>query len=413
MRGLFRLFLLTVLAALVAAPFVLLGPKPIVEGELELDAAQIREARRVLRALFGEEEGVGRREVRLATAELDLALHAVLEAIGGGAAAVSAEDGQLVIAAAARLPLPADYRYLNLMLVLHETADRPEVLALQLGRVTLPRALANPALSGLLRLAASALGLPAPEALLHHAQFAAGALTLQYDWSPEIVDAVRKQVIPADEVARLREFQQVLAASLINRGGSLALVDIAAPLFAHAERRASRGDPVADNRAVLVLLSAYVTGRDLRRLVPGAEEWPQPVRLKVLLHGRVDLAKHYLNSAALAATGGELVSKALGLSKELSDSQGGSGFSFRDLLADEAGTRFGHRATESRVVAREYQARAARAAGDPVWMPAPDGLEENMTRAEFERRYGGVEGAGYARVLADIRRRIEATPLLQ
>ena len=410
---LFRLLLLGVFATLAAAPFVLLQSAPVVTDELALDAAQIREARRILRSLFGEDESAGRREVRLSEADVDLALHAVLEALGGGAAEVSSEDGQLVIAAASRLPLPPDYRFLNFTLILQETPDRPEVLALRLGRLDMPRALAGPALGALIRLAAKALGLPAPEALLHHAQFAEGALTLQYDWSPEIVDAVRKQVIPEEEAARLREFQQVLAAALVNRGGKLGVSDLAAPLFAHATSRAATGDPVADNRAILIVLSAYVTGRDLRRLLPEAATWPQPVKLQVRLYGRADLAKHYLNSAALAATGGELLSKALGLSKEISDSQGGSGFSFRDLLADEAGTRFGQRATESRVVAREYQARAAQARDEAAWMPSPEGLEENMTQAQFEARYGGVGGAGYERTLAGLRRRLQEASLLR
>ena len=413
MGFLFRLLLLLVFATLVAAPFVLLQPSPVVTDQLTLDAAQIRGARRILKSLFGEEEAETRREVRLSEKDVDLALHAVLEALGGGAAEVTAANGQLMLAAAVRLPLPPNYRFLNFTLVLQETSDRPDVVSLRLGQLEMPRTLAGPALGGLTRIAAKALGLPAPEALLHHASFADGKLVLQYDWSPEIVEAVRKQVVPPEEAARLREFQQVLAAALVNRGGKLGLSDLAAPLFAHATSRASKGDPVADNRAILIVLSAYVTGRDLRRLLPEAASWPQPVKLQVRLYGRPDLAKHYLNSAALAATGGELLSKALGLSKEISDSQGGSGFSFRDLLADEAGTRFGQRATESRVVAREYQARAAQANEDASWMPTPEGLEENMTEAQFEARYGGVGGTEYEKTLAGLKRRLQEAPLLR
>ncbi len=77
-------------------------------------------------------------------------------------------------------------------------------------------------------------------------------------------------------------------------------------------------------------------------------------------------------------------------------------------MADEAGTRFGKRATESRVMARALQPLAATALADSEWMPQPTGLREHMSEAEFNRRYGGVDGPGYREVLADIERRIDS-----
>ena len=48
---------------------------------------------------------------------------------------------------------------------------------------------------------------------------------------------------------------------------------------------------------------------------------------------------------------------------------------------------------------------------DIDWMPVPDGLQEQMTEAEFKRRFGGIEGAGYQQTLGDIKRRIDSVAL--
>ena len=64
-------------------------------------------------------------------------------------------------------------------------------------------------------------------------------------------------------------------------------------------------------------------------------------RVELTLNGRHDSAQHFVISAALAAWAGEPVAEAIGLYKELDDARRGSGFSFADLAADRAGTRFG------------------------------------------------------------------------
>ena len=55
------------------------------------------------------------------------------------------------------------------------------------------------------------------------------------------------------------------------------------------------------------------------------------------------------------------LSDVIGLYKEIEDSRGGSGFSFNDIAADRAGTRFGEKA-----VASEDSARGIATAGS-VW----------------------------------------------
>ena len=105
------------------------------------------------------------------------------------------------------------------------------------------------------------------------------------------------------------------------------------------------GDIGAEHRAAIIVMAFYVNGKGLGAIIPAARQWPTPLPLGVTLADRGDLAQHFTISAALAATAGSPLADAVGLYKELDDSRSGSGFSFSDLAADRAGTRFGALAT--------------------------------------------------------------------
>ena len=406
-----KLTLLAVVLAVLAAPFVLLQPTPLVEPSLAFDKVEAKRARALLQSLPQDLAEGEVRQIDFRPAEIELALNYALQQLGGGGARAAMDDRYFQAEVSARMPLLPVPRYLNLQLSLFETEDRPLIDALHVGPLAVPKVMARTVFSALLGAGTRALGLPGADAVLKQVSFSPAGLNLTYQWDTRLVDAVRGQLVPPEDVARLRDFHLHLVASLVGRRGAVSLPEVAAPLFELATTRAAAGDPVADNRAALMVLSAYVGGRSLKTLAPEAADWPAARRVSVRLHGRVDLAKHFINSAVLTATGGELISQAIGLSKELDDSRGGSGFSFVDLLADEAGTRLGKRLTESRVMARELQQRAAETRVEEDWMPAPDGLQEAMTEADFTQRYGGVGGAGYRKVLADIEARIAAATL--
>jgi hypothetical protein len=133
----------------------------------------------------------------------------------------------------------------------------------------------------------------------------------------------------------------------------------------------------------------------------------------VTLAGRTDFPQHFSISAALAGTAGSPLSDAVGLYKEVDDSRGGSGFSFNDMGADRAGTRFGEAATRSDGAARQLQRRAAEIVAQSEFFPEVADLPEFMTEAEFKRRFGGIGQPGYQRMMADIERRVDALPALR
>ena len=124
------------------------------------------------------------------------------------------------------------------------------------------------------------------------------------------------------------------------------------------------------------------------------------------LRQRDDWTKHFLLSASISVLSTRGIGDGVGLFKEEMDSDGGSGFSFGDLLADRAGTSFAVAATRDDASARAIQDRLARGYRVDDFMPLGADLPENMQEAEFKSRFGGVGGVEYRRVVDEIERRI-------
>jgi hypothetical protein len=323
---------------------------------------------------------------------------------------VRLQPGRLVAQASAPAPWG---RWLNLELVLRQTAAAPEVERLQIGRLPLPAVLVAPVLQRL----AARRGLQ-PDALLalqwvQSMAVAPGAVTVVYRIDPGTVSRLRAALVAPQDQQRLRAYQERLVQ--LTRNGAepkRSVGSLLSPLFALAvERSAMGGDAAAENRAALLTLTFYANRRPLGLLVPAAYRWPQPWPVLVELRQRQDFALHFLISAVLAAEAGTPLADAVGLWKELADARsGGSGFSFNDLAADRAGTRFGELAVRD---ATRLQQRIAAGVGDADLLPPVNDLPEHLPQAEFDARFGGVGGAAYQRLLAAIEARIDALPMFQ
>lgn len=130
-------------------------------------------------------------------------------------------------------------------------------------------------------------------------------------------------------------------------------------------------------------------------------------RLAVLrqptMRGRIDLGQHFFFSSAIMAMAGEKSAEAAGLAKELHDARGGSGFSFSDWCADLSGVALARRVQAGEVALEDLAGRFTVAA----YLPAVNGLKDNLTQAQFTRLYGGVSDQRFQSVDADIRGRIK------
>ena len=128
------------------------------------------------------------------------------------------------------------------------------------------------------------------------------------------------------------------------------------------------------------------------------------------LRSRGDWARHFTVSGALTVLSAVAPSDAAGLLKEELDADGGSGFSFADLLADRAGTSFADLATRDDASALRLQERLRGGFRVDDFFPPPAGLPEGIPDAELQARYGGVGGPLYRQQADEIERRLAACP---
>jgi len=363
------------------------------------------------------------RAVLLSQRDLELLLQQAGQRMGGAAQTargrVRLQPGLAVVEASLPMPALPGGAWLNLRAVLRETDGLPTVQALRIGQLPLPGWLAEAALPRLLEALNLRTQGELAQRMVSRVGFRAQALVLAYAWPDNAEQALTASLLTPDTQARLRRHAdhlasqlQALAAQAPPRQG-LPVTPLLLSMFQLAARHSPDATNAAlENRAALVALAFLASGQ---RLSP----WLGPVATPVagrrgrapelLLQGRPDFPQHLLISAALAAEGGGPLADAIGLYKEVADARQGSGFSFRDIAADRAGTRLGLRARHDPVA---FQARLARGVTEADLLPDVADLPEYMPTAEFQRRFGGVGAPAYLAMLREIEARLDRLPLL-
>ena len=136
----------------------------------------------------------------------------------------------------------------------------------------------------------------------------------------------------------------------------------------------------------------------------------RPARLKYLqqttIRGRLDVAQHFFASAALVAAASKEEALFWGNLKEMTDAQGGSGFSFVDMAANRAGVRFAERVLNGSLpiqgLANRFDARH--------FVPSMHDLPEKLQNKEFIERFGSPSDKRYEAVINEIDKRIAKLP---
>jgi hypothetical protein len=416
-------------SAMAAMLYLAIDSTPRVAGAASLTPAHIERAKRLLdrndpRTL---RPGV-LRTIVVSEEDLDLAVNYLANRFAKGSSKIELSDGKAHAQASVLLPpfpfVPAG-RYLNIDAALGETAVLPQFDHLKIGQLRIPAFIANRILrASIARLQRSA-SYGAATDTIKHVSSRNGLLNVVYEWNEAVPDQLASVLVPVEDQLRMQAYQARLA-ELTAPGGqpalrptrlrphppySLSLSSLVQALFQLAGQRG--GDAAAEHRAAIIVMAFYVNGKGLGAIIPAARQWPVPALLGVTLAGRDDFSQHFTISAALAATAGSPLSDAVGLYKEVDDSRGGSGFSFSDIAADRAGTRFGELTTGSDAGIRKIQRLLVAGMRDADLLPAVKDLPEFMQEAEFKRRYGGIGKPAYTQVMKDIEQRISALPLYQ
>lgn len=183
------------------------------------------------------------------------------------------------------------------------------------------------------------------------------------------------------------------------------------------EQTGSTSSAVSQNRAALVALGIVMGHPKLVRVVGERLDAAlfarsDAVRAGTTLRGRNDWVRHFSVSAALTVLSAVAPSDAVGLLKEELDADGGSGFSFADLLADRAGTTLAELSTRSEESARTLATQLAQLSTVDAVFPAAEGLPEGISKADFETVYGGMGGDKFKALSAELEQRLTTCTLL-
>jgi hypothetical protein len=239
-------------------------------------------------------------------------------------------------------------------------------------------------------------------------------------WLPSMMSAVSGRPPPDPQfVAAVRGYMEHLvpvAAEL--PAGDAQFVGLLQSAFLRAEQRSAQTSAAAENRAALVALGVLAGDPRLARLLARQGDPPLP-RLKLkeardtTLRERNDWARHFLASAALSLLSSESISRTTGLLKEELDAgTGGSGFSFADWMADQAGILFAAAATRDESATRIQQTIAKDFEVADLFPPAAD-LPEGLRHTDRHGAYDGLSGEQFESITRDIRRRLQQCALLR
>ncbi len=399
------LLAIAILFAAGGVVFLAIDRTPVVERAVVLTPTHIERAKRIVRGQSLRRMRAGSlQSMRLRADDVDTAANYLVGLYAQGSAHVQLEDRAARFLVSAPLPRSPVRGYLNISGRLVQTEDLPRLESVRIGHLPLPDRLSNWILDRALERLRTDSRRPLPVDALRTVRFWPRSMLLIYAWDNALSSQLGASMVSEGDVERLQPYQVLLAEEARAFGrGPVSLSVLLHPMLRLAQTRSGEGDAIAENRAALLVLTFHVLGERLSRVVPQAAAWPRPLWQRVTLAGRTDLAKHFMVSAAVAAHADTALADAIGLYKEVEDARGGSGFSFDDLAADRAGTRFGDAATTR---AQALQARLQAGVRELDVMPPVSDLPGGMSEPEFRARFGGIGAPGYEEMLREIDRRI-------
>lgn len=397
----------TLLLTLVAG-FILTDASPLVADPPPPTAAQVETARIAARQFKSVDARRGRTAVRFDTAQMDALGIMASSAFDPDGLRIVSRKGMVSVVGSHHLPLG---RWLNVTIVTRGGGSGfPPV------RITIGSASFSPwASRWIIRAARRAVILrgaeiPPLDQLVRRVQVRPDAVAAFVTLPADLGLGAQ---LPSDEVrASARLVGQVYC--------RLAKVQAAKPstdFIVHVRRAFAMpvgavATPVANRAAIVALAMLTVDPRvgELVDLPPATLARCHVAPTDTVLNGRIDLPKHWVLSAALAATTGTRFSQAIGEWKELADGAARaphlapgdpSGFSFLDLAADRSGFLIAGLAVDP-LTAPRTAAAMTRASADDLLPPPLMRLPDGMANAAFVARYGSTKDPRFLAATAQI-----------
>lgn len=422
--------LLLLCTALVLVALLLLQRTPLLSETGQLNAAAVRNSQQLLNNLNQSMRDPGQQVVIQTNAdELNAAFTLASRSLPGFQGKSQINPAGLTILMTMPVEILTYPFYVNADLQIEPSIGSLQVRQVQIGRLTLPGDLA---LSLLGSVADQLWGPGQGAALLAKVR----SVTVQQDAVKVELNKsadfslsqlkhsglnLYKQWFRSDEQKALIEHYYAIALAFSQQSAteqsSQSLLSYLQLLLREADKR-SQAQPeqaVQENQAVILALAQLLGGPNLQLLVNEVKVKPDGKTPRVTLARRPDLQQHFIYSASLHVLGNQRLSSAVGEAKELLDSvNGGSGFSFVDLLADRTGIRFAKVAVSSTQSARALQQFfSAQDRTEQELFPSKSRLPEGLAQDMFEQQYQSIDSAVYRQMVAEIDRRLNALPLYQ
>ena len=351
---------------------------------------------------------------RVQSEDADLAANYLANRFVKGSAQVTLADHSAHVLLSIPTPGNPLGGYLNLEATLIETEGIPKPESVHIGKLVLPDLVTDMFMPQLIRWLRRSpeyrLGLDA----LQNIRMSRSELKVVYHWKGGFSKVMQASILSEQESEQLFFYHSVLTKNShrSDMAATVSLAEILPPLLRLAAERSVKSNAIVENRAAILVVTFYTLGKSLKSLAPEAATWPRPVRRTVTVSGRDDFAKHFMVSATIAAYADTALSDVVGLYKEIEDSRTGSGFSFNDIAADRAGTRFGEKAVASIELAQQLQLRVASGLKDSDLMPPWSDLPEFMPEVEFKQRFGGIDAPAYRQMMQEIDQRVSILGVL-
>jgi uncharacterized protein YfiM (DUF2279 family) len=404
LAGLFMLALAVVAGLL----FLALDRKPLVDRDETVSPVAVAQARLLFatndprRMLPGEQ-----RQTSVPAALIDEGINYLASRglHGRGALVLGEETAEVRITF--RPPGLPGSRFVNLRATIREAEGQPRIASAAIGSLPVPASLAEYVLVSGLRSFGHEQDWNLARGAIRRLSFepARQTIVVSYVWEPALLEHARSMTFSQENQARILRAQATLTGLLDRKASAtpVTLSSILVPLLAAGDEQS-----LEQRRAALLVLATYMAEKNLATLLPEAGRQPRPRQVMLTLQNRYDSAQHFAVSAALAAWAGEPAADAIGLYKELDDARHGSGFSFADLAADRAGTRFGELVAQNSPRVDELLRGSV---ADVELAPRLDDLPEDLPEHEFRRRYGGPGSPAYQQVAAEIEHRLTTLSL--
>lgn len=355
--------------------------------------------------------------IELSADDLNLAANYLLNRYSKSAAKIELKNDKLRLNVTMTLPENILGKYLNISFRLgnDDRSPLPTITKFKAGKLLLPAIFSAWVIDAIIQHTSLNEYFILATRPIYAIRIDSQKLTIHYYSNPETLMQAQNLLTHGDIKPAQNAYRQKLDEIIAQHDPEwrLSLADILKPLFELAHERSTLDNAIEENRTVIFTANDYVNKLGTQKLL-AAQTSANGKEYPAFLYKRIDLAQHFIGSAALTASVNGQIAQVMGEEKELSDAQeGGSGFSFIDLTADKAGTRFGELAISSPENARKIQKYMSNIKDYTDFMPDPTDLPEHMNEAEFIQRYQSTNSPAYQEVLELIDQRIAATPIYQ